>query len=296
MKTSAKGIAEILSHEAIVPMPYRDSVGVWTFGVGHTKNAGPPDPLSYPKGVPQDIAEVLRVFKTDLPKYERRVMQAFTRELAQHEFDAAVSFDYNTGGILKASWVGHFNAGNKPAAAKAILFWNKPSSIIGRRTKEMHLLRDGRYSGNGRVMVYPADGNGKVLWSKGKQQEIGNLFHDPDIATPPLFSIALVKDAQQDLKLIAIHLKKPEFDPGNIDGLMGPKTRAALLAWQQSRDDVPDTGTLDSRTDQILDETAAAIVPPDPDVEPVKPPPTMPNGEPIKGAGGMSDLSSWLKG
>ena len=160
----------------------------------------------------------------------------------------------------------------------------------------MHLLRDGRYSGNGRVMVYPADGNGKVLWSKGKQQEIGNLFHDPDIATPPLFSIALVKDAQQDLKLIAIHLKKPEFDPGNIDGLMGPKTRAALLAWQQSRDDVPDTGTLDSRTDQILDETAAAIVPPDPDVEPVKPPPTMPNGEPIKGAGGMSDLSSWLKG
>jgi GH24 family phage-related lysozyme (muramidase) len=34
LTTSAKGKLEIISHEAIVLCPYRDSVGVWTWGVG----------------------------------------------------------------------------------------------------------------------------------------------------------------------------------------------------------------------------------------------------------------------
>ena len=32
MQTSERGIVALISHEGIVPGPYRDSVGVWTFG------------------------------------------------------------------------------------------------------------------------------------------------------------------------------------------------------------------------------------------------------------------------
>ena len=44
MRLSDKGIVEIAEHEGIVPAPYRDSVGVVTFGVGHTAAAGVLDP------------------------------------------------------------------------------------------------------------------------------------------------------------------------------------------------------------------------------------------------------------
>ena len=46
MKTSDAGIIALISHEGIVPGPYKDSKGILTYGVGHTKAAGAPDPGS----------------------------------------------------------------------------------------------------------------------------------------------------------------------------------------------------------------------------------------------------------
>ena len=40
MRTSDLGIIALLGHEGIVPGPYYDSVGVLTYGVGHTASAG----------------------------------------------------------------------------------------------------------------------------------------------------------------------------------------------------------------------------------------------------------------
>lgn len=36
MRTSNRGIVALIAHEGIVPGPYRDSKGIWTWGVGHT--------------------------------------------------------------------------------------------------------------------------------------------------------------------------------------------------------------------------------------------------------------------
>lgn len=33
MRTSDQGLAFIVAHEGVVPAPYLDSVGVWTFGM-----------------------------------------------------------------------------------------------------------------------------------------------------------------------------------------------------------------------------------------------------------------------
>ena len=64
MNISDKGLVALLSHEGIVPGPYRDSVGVLTYGVGHTKSAGSPDPAALKTGMPANLdAELVEVFE-----------------------------------------------------------------------------------------------------------------------------------------------------------------------------------------------------------------------------------------
>lgn len=176
MKVSRAGLIEIASHEGIVTSPYRDSVGVWTVGIGHTASAGSPNPKIDRREF--TIAEVMEIFARDIAKFEGRVNRAFKVKLRQHEFDAAVSFGFNTGGIFRASWVKDINAGNRPAAKKAFMRWRKPPEIIPRRQKECELFFKGRYSSGGRANVYPASPGGRVLWNKGKSVDVGKLMDD----------------------------------------------------------------------------------------------------------------------
>ena len=157
MKVSDRGIFALALHEGIVPAPYLDSVNVWTFGVGHTASAGAPDPASMPRGNPEDLDAVLpqvfEVFRRDLAKFEKRVGDAVRVPMKQHEFDALVSFDFNTGGIHRAQLTKHLNAGDKAAAARGFMGWLRPPEIRGRREGEMRLFRDGVYPG-GHVSVF----------------------------------------------------------------------------------------------------------------------------------------------
>lgn len=176
MKTSREGLIEIASHEGIVTSPYRDSVGVWTVGIGHTASAGPPDPATERRAF--SIAEIMAIFARDIARFEARVNRAFTVKLKQHEFDAAVSFDFNTGGIHRASWVKDINAGNRTAARQAFMRWRKPPEIIPRRQKECDLFFKGRYASGGKAHVYPASAGGHVLWRKGQSADVGRLMDD----------------------------------------------------------------------------------------------------------------------
>jgi lysozyme len=166
MRVSDKGLLEIAEHEGIVPAPYLDSVGVWTFGVGHTAAAGDPDPAKMPKAMPVNIEaaidEALRVFRQDIPKYEDRVRRAIKVPLKQHEFDALVSFDFNTGGIFRAKLTKAINAG-EANAARHFMGWVKPPEIRKRRMAEMRLFETGDYDANGdAIPVWRTDGNGRL--------------------------------------------------------------------------------------------------------------------------------------
>ncbi|MEO8669325.1 MAG: lysozyme [Bauldia sp.] len=165
MKLSNEGAMEIISHEAIVVTPYKDSVGVWTIGVGHTAAAGKPDPKAVTE--PMAIKDVFALFQKDMEKFVADVNKAVKVELKQHQFDALVSFHFNTGGIKKAALTGSVNAKKFEQAAAEFLNWKKPPEIIGRRTKEQTLFAKGTYSGGGKARVIPADKTGKVLMSKG---------------------------------------------------------------------------------------------------------------------------------
>lgn len=183
MNLSDKGAMELISHEGIVLTPYYDSVGVLTWGVGHTAKAGEPLPSKL-WGKEASLAEVFRVFKKDAERYAAQVRLAFTAPLTQAQFDAAVSFHFNTGAINRATWVKKFNAGDIAGAKKGFMDWRKPAEIIPRRRKECDLFFKGIYSGGGKATVYPATSEGNVLWGKGKQVDLAAALAKSIPATP----------------------------------------------------------------------------------------------------------------
>jgi lysozyme len=166
MKISKRGLLEIAEHEGIVPGPYLDSRGIWTWGIGHTSAAGDPDPEAMTRGMPDDIdtaiITALKLFNRDLDTYERRVNSAITVAIKQHQFDALVSFDFNTGGIFRARLTQRINAGD-PDAADSFMGWLKPPEIRSRRVDEMRLFQTGDYSANGdAIKVWRVDENGHL--------------------------------------------------------------------------------------------------------------------------------------
>lgn len=190
MKTSQQGLAEIAAHEGIVTSRYKDSVGVWTIGTGHTVNAGHPDPRALHRDL--SLNEIMEIFARDIGKFEARVNRSFKQGLTQSQFDAAVSFDFNTGAIHRATWVKQFNGGQIKQARKSFMNWRKPKEIIPRRQKECDLFFDDKYSGNGMVNVYPATKSGRVEWGKGKRMNLSAIgiknsakLKKPDLSNQP---------------------------------------------------------------------------------------------------------------
>ena len=191
MVTSDAGIVALMIHEGIVPGPYLDSVGVWTFGIGHTAAAGGIDPAKMPRGVPTDLDAALRrvaeTFRADLPRYEADVRAAFKRPLSQWQFDAAVSFHFNTGAIGRAEWVKAFNRGD-PKAADGFMAWKKPVTIVRRRLAETTLFRSGRYP-TGSVTVWGVTETGRVIWKPIRRLTAGEaleLMRGAPIADAPV--------------------------------------------------------------------------------------------------------------
>lgn len=173
MKMSREGAKELIGHEAIVQTRYLDSKKIWTIGVGHTKAAGPPDPKTFTGKMA--LPDVIDLFMKDLRKYEDAVNAAVKVPISQTQFDALVSFHFNTGRIGTAALVTSLNAGDKAKAAAEFMNWKKPPEIIGRRTKEQKLFRDGVYSNGGKAQLIPATPEGVVQWSKAKSTSLDGI-------------------------------------------------------------------------------------------------------------------------
>ena len=183
MKTSDEGIFALALHEGIVPAPYFDSESVLTYGIGHTAAAGAPNPADLPKGMPADLdaalVRVFEVFRNDLPKYEAGVRRALKVPVTQAQFDALVSFHYNTGAIAKASFMKKLNAGDVAGAAAGFMAWRKPASIIKRREAERDLFLLGKYP-TGNVTVWKVDAKGRVIWKPARtlnKSEVIAMLH-----------------------------------------------------------------------------------------------------------------------
>lgn len=186
---------EIASHEAIIRQAYKDSEDVWTWSVGLTSATGH-DVTRY-IGKPQTLEHCLAVYAWALENYAQDVRDTFAGyRLTKAQFTAALSFHWNTGAIKRASWVKLWRTGDMAGARKAFMEWNKPSSIIGRRTKECTLFFDGKWSNDGRMTEYTrVKSNGTPDWASAKrinvEQALRTAFPDPgpvpvvDAVPPP---------------------------------------------------------------------------------------------------------------
>lgn len=142
MRMSDDGRKRLEAREGLRLKAYRDVVGVWTIGVGHTAAAGAPSPK---EGMTITAAEADDIFKRDLVQYEDAVSEAVKVPLNQNQFDALVSLTFNigVGAFKRSSVVKRLNAGDYDGAAKAFMLWSKPAQIIGRRASEMLQFKKG---------------------------------------------------------------------------------------------------------------------------------------------------------
>jgi lysozyme len=131
MKLSDAGLALLIEREGSRNRAYRDSVGVWTIGVGHT---GP----EVRDGLVWTDEQVQEALRKDVERFERAVLEAVKVEIDQYQFDALVSFAFNVGeGALKSSTlVRKLNAGDTEGAAREFDRWHIPPEITSRRNGE----------------------------------------------------------------------------------------------------------------------------------------------------------------
>ncbi len=132
---SARGRAALVRREGRRLRAYRDSVGVWTIGVGHTGRAAPP-PVT--PGMTITAAEADALLEADLAPFEAAVAGAVRRPVTQNQFDAMVSLAFNIGvkGFVGSTVLHKVNEGEPTAAADAFLMWVHPPELRTRRMAE----------------------------------------------------------------------------------------------------------------------------------------------------------------
>lgn len=135
MKICDIGLDKLIHREGVRLKAYRDSVGVWTIGVGHTSAAGAPKVVP---GLTITMDQCNAILAADLTPIETAIARAVKVDLAQNEFDALVSVVFNIGtpGFLRSTFLRRLNAGDRKGCANALMMWNKPPEIIGRRETE----------------------------------------------------------------------------------------------------------------------------------------------------------------
>lgn len=141
MKMSQAGLDNLLKKfEGCKLKAYKDPIGIWTIGYGHTSAAGEP---IVKEGLTITQAEAEEILRRDLGRYEVPVAALVKVDLEQHQFDVLVDFAYNAGvGNLKSSTLlKKVNAEDFDAVPKELMKWTKAAGkelpgLVRRRQAE----------------------------------------------------------------------------------------------------------------------------------------------------------------
>ena len=130
-----QGTQVLVDREGLRTKAYKDSVGVWTIGVGHTSAAGPPEVTS---GMVITEEEAFEIFDRDNDMFEKVIDDTVTVRLNNSQFDALVSFVFNIGETQwrSSTMLKKLNAGDYEGAFEQFKQWKKPPEIIPRRRGE----------------------------------------------------------------------------------------------------------------------------------------------------------------
>jgi lysozyme len=143
MKTSDKGIALIKSHEGMRLNAYLCPGKKWTIGYGHTSAAGEP---TVRQGMKITRQEAETILQRDLAMFEARVNRLVKVPLTQSQFDALVSFDFNTGKLHSSTLLKRLNAGKHAEVPRQLMRWTQGDGkelpgLVRRRRDEAELWR-----------------------------------------------------------------------------------------------------------------------------------------------------------
>lgn len=127
MKVSDAGVALIKEFEGFPHSgrPYRDMVGIWTIGYGHTQGVSA-------RSTRLTMRQASDLLHRDLDGHYAPAVNALRLPLNQHQFDALVSFVFNCGaGAISAQrTIGRaLRARDWAAAGDALLAWNKAGGV-----------------------------------------------------------------------------------------------------------------------------------------------------------------------
>lgn len=140
MRLSEKGLDLIKSFEGYLAKQsdgsckaYRCAAGKWTCGWGCTENV---TPLTH-----WTAAEATEALAEEMRKHEREIERLVKVPLTQGQFDALVSFNYNTGALAKSTLLKHLNAGDYARAASH--FGDYKKARVRGSTAKLYKVPDG---------------------------------------------------------------------------------------------------------------------------------------------------------
>jgi lysozyme len=146
MKLSPAGLELIRDSEGFRADAYRDAIGVWTIGYGHTATVRPGDRITVEQG--------LALLRGDVAGAEAAVVRAATVPLRQGQFDALVSFAFNLGAAALAgsTLLRRLNAGDTTGAAAEFPKWCHAGNqvlpgLVTRRARERALFEAPSFEG-----------------------------------------------------------------------------------------------------------------------------------------------------
>ena len=144
MKINTGVIGLIESFEGCRTDAYRDCVGIWTIGYGHTSSAGPP---TVTPGMTISKQEARALLETDVGNFSKGVQACLQVQLDDNQFSALVSFAYNIGlaEFCKSSVLRAVNAGQFAAVPALMALWIKAGGrvvpgLVARRAAEAALF------------------------------------------------------------------------------------------------------------------------------------------------------------
>ncbi|EJF88539.1 hypothetical protein ME1_00539 [Bartonella vinsonii subsp. arupensis OK-94-513] len=148
-KISSEGLALIKQWEGLRLNAYKDAIGVWTIGYGHTNSAGKP---FVHKGMTVTEKQAEELLCQDLKQFEIAVEEAVAVSLNNSQFAALVSFCYNVGteAFCNSTLLKKLNQGEYEAVPAELQKWTKAGGkrlegLAHRRAAEAGLWAKGAY-------------------------------------------------------------------------------------------------------------------------------------------------------
>lgn len=147
MNISQKGVDLVKHFEGLFLNAYLCPANVWTIGYGHTgikHNDG-----TVKSGMRINRAQAEIYLASDLnTKYAPDVRRLVKVPLTQDQFDALVSFHFNTGALGRSTLLRKLNAGDYKGAAAEFAKWTRGggkvlSGLVRRRRAERKLFESG---------------------------------------------------------------------------------------------------------------------------------------------------------